>query len=246
MRVFALTLLLSSSASSSATAAATITTASVPSLRRAEAAAAGTGGGESTVQSTVPFYLKKSASGKTVAVVYYGEPGDKSKEMEVVCALKEDVDHFTGPGSILCICFSETDCQLMVPFYFEYDDASGEVIGVAYKRGSESSSSSSSSLKDGEVLFVPFNSEVDADGNVIAVVVGADAESTESAPQQWSNLVIAGMVVVGLTFLAVVATGTAVFQTPKTSSPSSSADGPTVKEEADDATETGSCVGDLP
>jgi hypothetical protein len=138
--------------------------------------------GESSTQSrNVPFYLKEDVNGNLLAVVYYGEPGDRSKEIEVECTTKTsattggDKDRYVGPGSIMCDCVSnsissssssgssrdEQLCELTVPFTFQRD-ASGTVVSVSY----EPAATEEDDTTD-DILVVPFYPQKNAKGETI-------------------------------------------------------------------------------
>lgn len=87
------------------------------------------------VDETVPFYLTVDAQGNTGVVIYYGEIRDKSKEISVSCSRNgvQQQPHMQNANSIVCDCVSRvTDCTLQVPFVFERDASTREIVSVQY------------------------------------------------------------------------------------------------------------------
>jgi hypothetical protein len=152
----------------------------------------------------VPFYLKRDETNPNgiVAVVYYGELGDASKEIEVPCTMNmQDRDKYVGPESITCHCmsmrrlyfgchggslrssnssnnaatqtFANSRCELQVPFHVNRD-MNGTIISVEFNKDYTNST-------EDPVLVVPFYSTVDKDGNIVAVMVSNEQDSSSSS-----------------------------------------------------------------
>lgn len=166
--------------------------------------------------SNVPFYLEQDKNGNTIAVIYYGEKGDISKEMEVPCSYEKDT-MFAGPGSVLCRCTSKTACALTVPFQFVRDDA-GAVIAVSYEQNSK-----------GDIMIVPFHSQKDANGNTIGAVFDSKQDKQRMNPEAIAITVL--LVVLALVMMMIIMIAR-YYRSEE-------------KSVEDDATVSGSCVDEL-
>ena len=147
----------------------------------------------------IPFYLKQSESNpdSVIAVVYYGELGNESKEIDVPCVMKgatntASSDKFVGPESMTCQCeairrggcsgwgtssrtkvINNSKCQLQVPFQFERD-VNGTITSVTFMKDDTNSTGD-------DILTVPFYPKKDRDGNIVAVDVSANEAAQESS-----------------------------------------------------------------
>ena len=161
----------------------------------------------------VPFYLKTSESNpdSIIAVVYYGEMGDESKEIEVPCTMKGAAsDKYVGPESMTCQCevirrgcgwgsssshtktIDNSKCQLQVPFIFEHD-VNGTITSVTFIKDSTNSTTGE------DILIVPFYPKKDRDGNIVAVEVSANetAQQSSSTTEAAISLLLWFLIIVG-------------------------------------------------
>jgi hypothetical protein len=172
----------------------------------------------------IPFYLKLSESNSenVIAVVYYGEMGDESKEIDVPCTMKSSTnaasnDKYVGPESMTCQCeairrgcgwgsssssshtkvINNSKCQLQVPFHFEHD-VNGTITSVTFNKDSTNSTG-------GEILIVPFYPQKDRDGNIVAVEVSANevAQDSPSMTQAAISLLLWIVIIFGSVILLV-------------------------------------------
>lgn len=148
----------------------------------------------------IPFYLKRSDSNpnQVIAVVYYGELGDTSKEIDVPCTMmmkdgsnSNPTNEYYGPESIMCTCqpigrtcnngndhydtskvIDNSKCQLKVPFQFDYD-VNGTIVSVTFNN--------STGRNDDDIMIVPFYPQKDKDGNIIAVSVSSYEQTNNSS-----------------------------------------------------------------
>lgn len=153
-----------------------------------------------TNDDSIPFYLKRSErdSNQVIAVVYYGEFGDTSKEIDVPCTMmmkdgsnSNTMNEYYGPESIMCTCqpigrtcnngndhfdsskvIDNSKCQLKVPFQFDYD-VNGTIISVTFNNSTGSN--------DDDNMIVPFYPQKDKDGNIIAVSVSSYEQTNNSS-----------------------------------------------------------------
>lgn len=169
----------------------------------------------------IPFYLKLSDTNpdSVIAVVYYGELGDESKEIDVPCAMKgssASSDKYVGPESVTCQCeairrgcsgwgsshskvINNSKCQLQVPFQFEHD-ANGTITSVTFIKDNANSTSSD------DILIVPFYPQKDRNGNIIAVEVSANEaaqQSSSSTAESAISLLLLFIIIVGSIILIV-------------------------------------------
>jgi hypothetical protein len=169
----------------------------------------------------IPFYLKQSTSDPNgvIAVVYYGEKGDTSKEIDVPCSLidakttstTDTTTTFGGPESMSCQCESirrsscsysyssshntklinNSKCQLQAPFRFERS-TDGTITSVTFEQDSSSSANT-------EMMSVPFYPQTDKDGNIVAVSFPKESEySTASAVMSllvWFLIIVSSIAV---------------------------------------------------
>jgi hypothetical protein len=171
----------------------------------------------------VPFYLKMDETNPNgiIAVVYYGELGDVTKEIEVKCTMNEQSsDKYVGPESITCHCVSirklrygcsgfthnsdpsqmlgTSKCELHVPFRF-VRDANGEITSVVFEKDNIDGSEVEDNLNP--VLVVPFYPNRDKDGNIVAVMVSNSSDTSSSSmltPFTISLIAVVGSIVVFL------------------------------------------------
>jgi hypothetical protein len=212
----------------------------------------------------VPFYLTVDASGKTIAVIYYGELGDVSKEIKVPCSLANNESlRFSGPGSAICTCVEKNVCTLEVPYKF-VRDSSGSVVSVLYDAAPEdilvvnfrplkdSNGVTVGAIFDdadaNPILVVPLRTETGANGDVVTVKVDLNGES---APKAKSNDCLTFKVVLAA-FLATACAVALLLCCRKQSNAPKSTSGSSNEHEIrkvtssgdDDATETGSAIDD--
>lgn len=171
-----------------------------------------------TGSNDVPFYLKLSDSNpdSVIAVVYYGELGDASKEIDVPCTMNTaSSDKYVGPESITCQCeaisrgcsgwgsssshtkvINNSKCQLQVPFHFEHD-VNGTITSVTFNKDSTNSTGE-------DILTVPFYPKKDRDGNIVAVEVSAnEAAQGSSRTEAAMSLLLWFVILVGSIILLV-------------------------------------------
>lgn len=184
----------------------------------------------STSNSTeIPFYLKTDSNNpnQVIAVVYYGEMGDTTKEIDVPCTMKNMKSHgqdtnmndmYSGPGSIMCTCepigrscnygndhynkngkvINNAKCQLQVPYVYERD-VNGTITSVTFNNNGDNVNGT-----DDTVLIVPFYPQTDSDGNVIAVTVSSyEQEQNSNAAGAFVSLLLWFVIVVAAIFVAV-------------------------------------------
>jgi hypothetical protein len=160
--------------------------------------------GQVDTDDMVPFFLKRDESNANgiIAVVYYGELGDTSKEIEVPCTMNtQDRDKYVGPESITCHCmtmrrlyfgcnggyhhssnssnnvatqtFANSRCELQVPFRVNRD-VNGTIVSVDFDNDYANSTEDS-------VLVVPFYPKQDKDGKIVAVMVSNEQDASSSS-----------------------------------------------------------------
>ena len=196
-----------------------ISTISYTLLSIVSAVAAETSGVED-----VPFYLKSSETdpNSVIAVVYYGEMGDESKEIEVPCTMMSktnSADKFVGPESMTCQCeairrgcgwgsssshtkvINNSKCQLHVPFQFEHNGTNGTISSVTFYKDNTNSADAD------DILIVPFYPQKDSEGNIIAVDVSAynaAQQSSSSSPTAAAiSLLLWFIILVGSIFVLI-------------------------------------------
>jgi hypothetical protein len=173
--------------------------------------------------STVPFYLKQSEtnSDQVIAVVYYGEVGDRSKEIEVPCTMDTTMNHnmYVGPESIICTCetlsqggcsssycthntnmINNSKCELHVPFHFDYD-MNGTITSVSFDKYKNTNGGNN------DILIVPFYPQKDQNGNIAAVSVSNQEQNPSSSSSSSSpspvSIVLFALLVTGIVIVIV-------------------------------------------
>ncbi len=165
----------------------------------------------------VPFYLKASETDPTgvIAVVYYGDMGDESKEIEVPCTMMSktnSADKYVGPESMTCQCeairrgcgwgsssshtkvINNSKCQLHVPFQLERD-TNGTILSVTFHKDNANSNDYD------DIMVVPFYPQKDSEGNIIAVDVYTYNAAQQSSPASAAiSLLLWFMIIVGSIF----------------------------------------------
>lgn len=171
-----------------------------------------------TNDDTVPFYLKVNEMNpnQVIAVVYYGELGDTSKEIEVPCSMNQhgsNMTNYGGPNTITCECYStkrgcgsnllvgsnsshqdmigKSKCQLTVPFTFVRDE-NGTITSVNFNITSSTSNTTN------DVLVVPFYPKKNNNGDIVAVLVTNNSDDSNNSmltPFVIGMIVILGVIV---------------------------------------------------
>jgi hypothetical protein len=214
----------------------------------------------------VPFYLTVDAAGKTIAVIYYGEVGDVSKEIKVPCSLaNNEGPQFSGPGSAICTCTEKNVCTLEVPYEFVrgssgsvvdviYDTAPEDILVVNFRPLKDSNGVTVGAIFDDAeatpILVVPLRAETDANGEVVLVKVDLDGESAPKAKSK-DCVVFAFKVVLAACFATACAIALLLCCRKQANAPKStivSSNEHEVRKATlsvdDDATETGSAIDD--
>jgi hypothetical protein len=212
----------------------------------------------------VPFYLTVDAAGNTIAVIYYGELGDVSKEIKVPCSLANNESPlFSGPGSAICTCAEKNVCTLEVPYEFVrdssgsvvrvvYDTAPQDILVVNFRPLKDSNGVTVGAIFDDAdstpILVVPLRTETDANGDVVTVKVDLDGDSTSKAK---SKDCVAFKVVIAVCFTTACAIALLLCCRKESNAPKSTIGSSNEHEVSkitpygeDDATETGSAIDD--